>query len=156
MADPNGVNALAAVDGANVNARNTIDVGMEGLPEEDQKEIERELEEEIVERRWKKLACFQKIRNGVIKKFDTASASGVKVDSPLSHEDHVHMVDVSVASKYGADLTQLTHVVAEDMWNTLDAFKQDLGSNLPRQVRMLVQHINGESQGKQVEGYAGA
>jgi hypothetical protein len=57
--------------------------------------------------------CFQKTRNGIIQKSDIASASGVKVDSPLSPEDLVHMLDVSIASKYEADLTQLTRVVAE-------------------------------------------
>jgi hypothetical protein len=44
-------------------------------------------------------------RNGIIKKADTVMTSGTKVDSPLSPEDLVHMVDVSVALKYGADLT---------------------------------------------------
>jgi hypothetical protein len=49
--------------------------------------------------------------------------SGAKVDSPLSPKDLVHMVDVSVPSKYGVDLMQFMRVVAEDMRNTLDAFK---------------------------------
>jgi hypothetical protein len=62
------------------------------------------------------------------------AASGTKVDSPLSPEDLIQLVDVSVASKYGADLTQFTRVVAEDMRNTLDSFKQDMNSSLPRQV----------------------
>jgi hypothetical protein len=69
------------------------------------------------------------------------AASGTKVDSPLSPEDLIQLVDVSVASKYGADLTQFTRVVAEDMRNTLDSFKQDMNSSLPRQVRALVQQI---------------
>jgi hypothetical protein len=55
------------------------------------------------------------------------------------------MVDVSIASKYGADLTQFTCVVAEDMRHMLNTFKQDLNSSLPRQVRALVQQINGEA-----------
>jgi hypothetical protein len=57
--------------------------------------------------------------------------TGAKVNTQLSPEDLVHMVDVSVASKYEADLTQFTHVVAEDMLSTLDAFKNDLNSSLP-------------------------
>jgi hypothetical protein len=61
-------------------------------------------------------------------------------------------VDVSVASKYVADLTQFTHVVAEDMCNMLYSFKQDMDSNLPRQVRALLQHIHGVAQGKRLEG----
>jgi hypothetical protein len=46
----------------------------------------------------------------------------------------------------------LTCVIAEDMRNTLDTFKQDLNSNLPRQVRTLIQQINGEAQGKRIKG----
>jgi hypothetical protein len=64
------------------------------------------------------------------------------------------MVDVSVIVKYSADLTQFTRVVVEDMRSTLDAFKQDFNSNLPRQVSTLVQQINGEVQGKRLEGSA--
>jgi hypothetical protein len=63
---------------------------------------------EIAERRSKKLACFQETQNVIIKKADTATASSTKVDSQLSPEDFVHMVDVSVASKYGADVMQFT------------------------------------------------
>jgi hypothetical protein len=40
---------------------------------------------------------------------------GAKVDSPLSPEELVQLVDVSVMSKYGADLTQFTCGIAEDM-----------------------------------------
>jgi hypothetical protein len=43
-------------------------------------------------------------------------------------------------------------MVAEDMRSTLDTFKQDLNSNLPRRVRTLVEQISGEVQGKRVEG----
>jgi hypothetical protein len=53
----------------------------------------------MTERRRKKLACFQKTRHGIVKKADTAAASRTKVDSPLSPEDLVQLVDVSVASK---------------------------------------------------------
>jgi hypothetical protein len=41
----------------------------------------------------------------VVKNADMMMASGTKVTSHLSLEDLVHMVDVSVTSKYGADLT---------------------------------------------------
>jgi hypothetical protein len=74
-----------------------------------------------------------------MKKADMVAASGTKVDYPLSPEDLVQLVDVSVASKYGGDLTQFTRVVTEDMRSTLDSFKQDVNNNLPRQVRALVQ-----------------
>jgi hypothetical protein len=41
----------------------------------------------------------------VVKNAGTMMASDMKVTSHLSHEDLVHMVDVSVNIKYGADLT---------------------------------------------------
>jgi ribosome recycling factor len=104
MADPKGSRASVVVDTAGVEAKNTINVTMEDVAEEDRKEIEKELEEEMAEIR-RKLACFQKMRNGVIKKADMTSVSTAKVTSNLSPEDLVHMVDVSIASKYGADLT---------------------------------------------------
>jgi hypothetical protein len=59
----------------------------------------------MAELRRKKLACFQKTHNEVIKKADTVAASTPKVNSSLSPEDLAQLVDVSVASKYGADLT---------------------------------------------------
>jgi hypothetical protein len=105
----------------------------------------------MAERCSRKLACFQKTWNVIIKKEDT-TAAGTKVDLPLSPEDLIQLVDVSVASKYGADLTQLTWVITKDMRDTLDMFKQDLHNALPRQVRAIVQQIGREAQGKHVEG----
>jgi hypothetical protein len=128
---------------------------MEDLTEEDRKGIERELEEEMAERRCQKLACFPKTRHGVTKKDDTVAASKVN-SSSLSPEDLVQLVDVSVVSKYGTDLTQFTCMIAGDMRSTLDAFKQDMNGSLPRQVQAIVQQIQGESQGKRVEEMATA
>jgi hypothetical protein len=94
----------------------------------------------MVELRRKKLACFQKTHNGIMKKVDTTTTSGAKVNSfPLSPEDLIQLVDISVTSKYGSDLTQFTCVVAEDRHNTLETFKTDRSNNLPRQVRSIVQ-----------------
>jgi hypothetical protein len=129
MADPKG-NKVAATDGAGIHTKNAINVALEDLIVEDRKMVERELKEEMAELRRRKLACFQKMRGGIIKKSDTAAASNVKVNSQLNPEDFVHMIDISVTSKYGADLTQFTHVIAEDMHNTLDTFKKDFNSNL--------------------------
>jgi hypothetical protein len=81
-----------------------------------------------------------------------AAASGTMLGTLLSPEDFIQLVDVSVASMYGADLTQLTRVIVEDMHSTLDTFKQDMHNTLPRQVRAIVQQVNGEAQGKHVEG----
>jgi hypothetical protein len=57
---------------------------------------------------------------------------------------------VSVVSKYDADLTQFTRIITDDMRNTLETFKTDLHNTLPRQVRSVVQQIQGEAQGKQL------
>jgi hypothetical protein len=46
---------------------------MEDLTEADMKELEREFEEEMVERRQRKLVCFQKTRNNVVKKAEKPS-----------------------------------------------------------------------------------
>jgi hypothetical protein len=50
-----------------------------------------------------------------MKKADMAMTARPKVNASLSPEYLVHMVDLSVASKYRADITQFTCVVAEDM-----------------------------------------
>jgi hypothetical protein len=86
----------------------------------------------MAELRRKKLAYFQKTHNGVTKKTDMVVATNAKVNTPLTPEDLVHTVDVSVASKYGDDLTQFTRVVAEDMHNTIAVFKTDTNNILPR------------------------
>jgi hypothetical protein len=76
MADPKGSKGAMAADG--IQARNTIAVAMEDLTKPDRKELEKELEEEMAKRRRKKLACFQKTCHGVVKKADTAAASGLR------------------------------------------------------------------------------
>jgi hypothetical protein len=96
--------------------------------------LKHELEEEMAELWRKRLMCFQKTCNGVIKKTNMVAATSDKVSTQLIPEDLIHMVDVSVVNKYGADLTQFTCVVAEDMCNMLETFTTDLSNNLPRQV----------------------
>jgi hypothetical protein len=61
---------------------------------------------------------------GVVQKADMAKASTSKVNaSSLTPEDLVHLVVVSMASKYGADLSQLMQVLAKDVRHTLDVLK---------------------------------
>jgi hypothetical protein len=57
MANLKGVKPATPVDGARVDTRNTIIIAMEDLTEADRRELEKELEEEMAERRRKKLAC---------------------------------------------------------------------------------------------------
>jgi hypothetical protein len=81
---------------------------------------------------------------------DTFKAASSKVNSSFpTPEELVHLVDVSITSKYGADLAQLTRVLAEDVRSTIDSFKHDLHDNLPRQIRSVLKDVVGESQGKQ-------
>jgi hypothetical protein len=48
------------------------------------------------------------MHSGIVKKADTTAASEAKMNSALNPKDLAHMADVSVASKYGDDLMQLT------------------------------------------------
>jgi hypothetical protein len=62
-------------------------------------------------------------------------------------EDLIHMIDVSVNSKYGADLERLTRMLMDSLRGSFEFFrlecKQDT-ENLPRQVRAMVQQVLGE------------
>jgi hypothetical protein len=120
-----------------VDERNVIGVMLGDLTEEDQhhikEEMRREMEEVEAQKMQEKLACYQKTRGGVVQKADTAKASTLKVNSAsLTPEELVHLVDVSVASKYGTDLAQLTQALGEDVRSTLDPYQRDLDNSLPR------------------------
>jgi hypothetical protein len=118
---------------------------MEDLSEKDRDELEQELqlvlEEVMAERRRKKLTCFRKTRGGVVKKGDTMKASTL-ANSSFTLEELVHLINVSVNSKYGADLEGIT-------WALIDGleFKQE-SEKLPKQIRAMVQQVFGESKGK--------
>jgi hypothetical protein len=122
-----------------IDPKNAFRVGMEDLPEEDQcrirEEMRHELEEVETAKMHEKLSCYYKTPSSVVQKADMAKASTSKVyAASLTPEDLVHLIDISVASKYGVDLSQLTWVLAEDVRHTLDAFKQDWDNGLPRQI----------------------
>jgi hypothetical protein len=149
MGDPKG--AKAASDGAKVTANNVISVVLEDLSEKDREEVERELEEEMAERHRKKLACFQKTRSGVVKKGETTRVS-VPVNSSFTLEELVHMIDVSINSKYDANLEGFTRTLTDSLRSSLESFKfdykQDVYNNLHKQVRSMVQQVLGEGRGK--------
>jgi hypothetical protein len=71
----------------------------------------------------------------------TTTTMAPTVTSNLTPEELVKLVDMSVASKYDADLTQFTRIIVDDMRNTLESFKTNLHNTLPRQVRSVVQWI---------------
>jgi hypothetical protein len=136
-----------------VEPHSTIGVAMEDLPEAERRALEKELEEEMAEARRRKLACFQKPRMGVIKKtilaITTMATATPMVTPNLTPKELVKFMDVAVASKYGNDLTNFTHTITEEVRSTLDTFKTDLQNTLPRQIRLVVQQVHCESQGKQ-------
>jgi hypothetical protein len=74
----------------------------------------------------------------------TATTSTVTPNMTL--EELVKFMDVAVASKYGNDLSNFTRVITD---STLESFKTDLQNTLPRQIRSVVQQVQGEAQGKQ-------
>jgi hypothetical protein len=138
-----------------IRQHNTIGVAMEDLPEAERAALEKELQEEMVAARRRKLTCFQKTRIGVIKKtaptvtttVTTATASTVTPNMTL--KELVKFMDIAVASKYGNDLSNLTCVITDDVCSTLESFKTNLQNTLPSQIRSVVQQLQGEPQGKQ-------
>ena len=98
------------------------------------------------------MAGFQKTRNGVIKKVITPSSSGplgAEVKSPT--EEIAHLIDVSVASKYGSDMSNTARTITEAVATRLEEFKvqlnKDLENNLFRHAHPVVH--NNENPGKQ-------
>jgi hypothetical protein len=126
VVDPKGTNV--ATNSARVNTDNIIGVEMGGRSEKDwekvERKLQRELEEVMVERKRKKLACFQKTRRCVIKKGDTTKAS-VPVNSPFTLEELVHMIDVSVNSTYEADLEGITRTLTDSIWGSVDLLSKN-------------------------------
>jgi hypothetical protein len=71
------------------------------------------------------------------------------VTTNMTPEEIVKFVDVVVASMYGNDLSNFTRVITDDVCSMLETFKTDLQNTLPRQIRSVVQQVQGEAQGKQ-------
>jgi hypothetical protein len=71
------------------------------------------------------------------------------VTSNMTPEELVKFMDVAVASKDGNDLSNFTRVITDDVCSTLESFKIDLQNTLTRQIRPVVQQVQGEVQGIQ-------
>jgi hypothetical protein len=68
-----------------------------------------------------------------VQKVDRAKPTTPRVNSSLLRPEYlIHLVDVSVSNKYGTNLAQLTHALAENVRHTLDSYKQDLDNGLSR------------------------
>jgi phosphoribosyl-dephospho-CoA transferase len=126
-----------------VGPHNMIRVAMEDLPEAERRALEKELEEEMVEARRRKLVCFHTTRMGVVKKtvptITTTTTATPTVTPHLTPEELVKFMDVAVASKYGNDVTNFTRTITEKVHSTIDTFKIDLQNTLPQQIRSVVQ-----------------
>jgi hypothetical protein len=85
-----------------------------------------------------------------VKKGDTMKAS-MLVNPPFNLEELVHMNDVFVNSKYGADLEGITCTLADSVCRSVESlsleFKQE-SKKMPRQIRSMVQQILGEARDK--------
>jgi hypothetical protein len=152
MGDPKGTKTVP--DGVGINVYNVIRVEMEDLSERDENDLELEvqweMEEVMAKRKRQKLACFQMTRSGVVKKGDTMKAS-TPVNSPFTLEELVHIIDVSVSSKYVVNLEPITWTLTNSVRGSVESlrleFKQE-SEKLPRQVRAIVQQGLGEAGGK--------
>jgi hypothetical protein len=116
------------------------------------------MEEVMAERRKKKLACFQKTRSSMVKKGDTMKAS-MPVNSPFTLEELVHMIDVTVNSKYGADLEVITRTLTESVWGSVKSLRLEFKNEyekMPRQIRSMVQQVLGEARDKRDSESPGA
>jgi uncharacterized alkaline shock family protein YloU len=93
--------------------------------------------------RRRKLVCFQKTHTGMTKKtistiMTTATATST-VTPNLTPEELVKFIDVTIASKFGNDLSNFTHTITEEVHSTLDTFKTNLQNVLPQRIRSVVQ-----------------
>ena len=143
-------------DGSQIDTNNVIAVTLDDLSEEGQREIERELEEDRLASLQRKLAGFQKTRNGVINKVaaPVSSASpSTDVSKSPSAEEISHLIDVSVAGKYGAQMENLTRTMNDSLFGKFDEFRlqfnQDIINSLPRQVCSAVLQVRDEHLEKQ-------
>jgi hypothetical protein len=131
-------------DSSGINPGNVIVVAMEDLSENQkylELELQREMEEVMVEWPKKKHAYFKKTRHGVVKNGDTVKAS-TSVNSSFTLEESVHMIDVSFNMKYGTDLEGITRMLMDSVRGLVESlrleFKQE-SEKLPRQIRAMVQ-----------------
>ena len=140
---------VAAKNGSDFDSDNIITVTLDDLSDDDRRELEWVLEEEKAEKMKLMLAGYQKTRNGVVKKVATPSPSdllGAEVKKPT--DEIAHLIDVSVASKYGSDVADMSRTL-QAVVNKFEEFKVQLEDNIPRHVRSVVLQMNDENSAKQ-------
>jgi hypothetical protein len=76
-------------------------------------------------------------------------ATATTVTPNMTPEELVKFMGIAVASKYGNDLSNFTRVITDDVRSTLESFRTDLQNTLHRQIRSVMQQVQGEAYGKQ-------
>ena len=122
-------------DGSDLNPDNIIAVTLEDLPSDERQKLEQELEEERVEKLKQKLAGFQRTRNSVIQKVATPSHPA-GVSKTACTEEIAHLIDASVASKYGKQMTDMARTITESVVSKFDEFREQFNKDI--QVAMPI------------------
>ena len=145
---------------SDIDPDNIIPAAMEDLSEEDQLEIERLLEEQKAESKRLMLAGFKKTRNGAFRKVaapsampSTLSLLGTEVNNPT--ESLAHLIDTSVASKFGSSIDNQMHILTKSMADQFDVLRaklsKDLGVSLSHHDQSLGQHAEHENHDKKID-----
>ena len=116
---------------SDISPDNIIPTAMEDLSEKDRLEIERVLGEQ----RKMMLAGFQKTRNGVIMKLATPSAISsisdlLGTEVKQSNEDLAHLIDASVASKFGSNMADMMHTLSKSMADKFEELKEQFSKDI--------------------------
>jgi hypothetical protein len=85
-----------------------------------------------------------------MKKGDTLKAS-IPVNSPFTLEELVHLIDVSVNSKYGANLEGITCTLTDSVKGSVESLRLEFdqeSEKMPRRIRAMVQQVLDESREK--------
>jgi hypothetical protein len=109
-------------DGSQIDSDKVIAVTLEDLSEEGRQEIEQELEEERLASLQRKLAGFQKTRNGVVNKVAAPVSSAppsTEISKLTSGEEIAHLIDALVASKFGTQMEHLTRTMNDSLFGKL-------------------------------------
>ena len=93
------------------------------------------------------LARYQKTRNGVVRKVPVSSFSDpFNTEVKNSTKEIDHLVDVSVASKYGSDMKNTAHIITQAVVNRGEKYKEQLNKDLEN--NLLLQTNNDFSEKK--------
>jgi hypothetical protein len=134
-------------DASNLNPDNIIPVTLDDLSKDDRLEIKRKLEEQKAEALSSMLTGFSKTRSGAVKKVTTPNPPPATDTKVRNTEEIAHLIDVSIASKYGDDMAKATRTVTE-ISSKFDKIRGQFETSIPHQVCSLVLQLNNENSQK--------